>query len=92
MVALTKTQWGNIISATADNVEHFLYIKKDVGNVAVREFQEVENRQHMKAVVLAPPLSRCLCLIQVPKLASGHISFDEVGPELPVDKARASSG
>ena len=24
--------------------------------------------------------------IQVPKLASGHISFEEVGPELPVEK------
>ncbi len=26
------------------------------------------------------------------KLASGHISFDEVGPELPVDKNSRASG
>ena len=81
MVALTKT--GQYI-VTPDNGT-LSYIKKDVGSVAVREISEVENRCSNTELSYTFH-GRDVYAYTGAKLASGHISFEEVGPELPVDK------
>ena len=81
VVALTKT--GQYI-VTPDNGT-LSYIKKDVGIVAVREISEVENRCSNTELSYTFH-GRDVYAYTGAKLASGHISFEEVGPELPVDK------
>lgn len=80
VVALTET--GQYI-VTPDNGT-LSYIKKHVGIKAVREISEVENRR--KNTELSYTFhGRDVYAYTGAKLASGHISFDEVGPELSVD-------
>ena len=80
VVALTQT--GQYI-VTPDNGT-LSYIKKHVGIKAVREISEVENRR--KNTELSYTFhGRDVYAYTGAKLASGHISFDEVGPELSVD-------
>ncbi|MEY8435953.1 S-adenosyl-l-methionine hydroxide adenosyltransferase family protein [Streptococcus hyointestinalis] len=80
VVALTQT--GQYI-VTPDNGTLY-YIKKHVGIKAVREISEVENRR--KNTELSYTFhGRDVYAYTGAKLASGHISFDEVGPELSVD-------
>lgn len=80
VVALTQT--GQCI-VTPDNGT-LSYIKKHVGIKAVREISEVENRR--KNTELSYTFhGRDVYAYTGAKLASGHISFDEVGPELSVD-------
>ena len=80
VVALTQT--GQFI-VTPDNGT-LSYIKKHVGIKAVREISEVENRR--KNTELSYTFhGRDVYAYTGAKLASGHISFDEVGPELSVD-------
>lgn len=80
VVALTET--GQYI-VTPDNGT-LSYIKKHVGITAVREISEVENRR--KNTELSYTFhGRDVYAYTGAKLASGHISFDEVGPELSVD-------
>lgn len=80
VVALTQT--GQYI-VTPDNGT-LSYIKKHVGIKAVREISEVENRR--KNIELSYTFhGRDVYAYTGAKLASGHISFDEVGPELSVD-------
>ncbi len=80
VVALTET--GQYI-VTPDNGT-LSYIKKHVGITAVREISEVENRR--KNTELSYTFhGRDVYVYTGAKLASGHISFDEVGPELSVD-------
>lgn len=80
VVALTQT--GQHI-VTPDNGT-LSYIKKHVGIKAVREISEVENRR--KNTELSYTFhGRDVYAYTGAKLASGHISFDEVGPELSVD-------
>lgn len=81
VVALTKT--GQYI-VTPDNGT-LSYIKKDVGIVAVREISEVENRCSNTELSYTFH-GRDVYAYTGAKIASGHISFEEVGPELPVDK------
>ena len=81
MVALTKT--GQYI-VTPDNGT-LSYIKKVVGIEAVREISEVENRRSNTELSYTFH-GRDVYAYTGAKLASGHISFEEVGPELPVDK------
>lgn len=80
VVALTQT--GQYI-VTPDNGT-LSYIKKHVGIQAVREISEVTNRrentQHSYTFH-----GRDVYAYTGAKLASGHITFEEVGPELPVD-------
>lgn len=60
------------------------YIKKHVGIKAVREISEVKNRR--KNTELSYTFhGRDVYAFTGAKLASGHISFEEVGPELSVD-------
>ena len=80
VVALTQT--GQYI-VTPDNGT-LSYIKKHVGIKAVREISEVENRR--KNTELSYTFhGRDVYAYTGAKLASGQISFDEVGPELSVD-------
>ena len=80
VVALTQT--GQYI-VTPENGT-LSYIKKHVGIKAVREISEVENRR--KNTELSYTFhGRDVYAYTGAKLASGHISFDEVGPELSVD-------
>ena len=81
VVALTKT--GQYI-VTPDNGT-LSYIKKVVGIEAVREISEVENRRSNTELSYTFH-GRDVYAYTGAKLASGHISFEEVGPELPVDK------
>ena len=81
VVALTKT--GQYI-VTPDNGT-LSYIKKVVGIVAVREISEVENRRSNTELSYTFH-GRDVYAYTGAKLASGHISFEEVGPELPVYK------
>ena len=81
MVALTKT--GQYI-VTLDNGT-LSYIKKDVGIVAVREISEVENRRSNTELSYTFH-GRDVYAYTGAKLASGDISFEEVGPKLSVDK------
>lgn len=80
VVALTKA--GQYI-VTPDNGT-LSYIKKHVGIAAVREISEVANRrantEHSYTFH-----GRDVYAYTGAKLASGHISFEEVGPELAVD-------
>ena len=73
MVALTKT--GQYI-VTPDNGT-LSYIKKDVGIVAVREISEVENRCSNTELSYTFH-GRDVYAYTGAKLASGHISFEEM--------------
>ncbi|MBO4112221.1 SAM hydrolase/SAM-dependent halogenase family protein [Streptococcus suis] len=81
VVALTKQ---NHYIVTPDNGT-LSFIKKYVGIKAVREISEVANRrantEHSYTFH-----GRDVYAYTGAKLASGHISFEEVGPELSVDK------
>ncbi|MGU7943517.1 SAM hydrolase/SAM-dependent halogenase family protein [Streptococcus suis] len=81
VVALTKQ---NHYIVTPDNGT-LSFIKKYVGIKAVREISEVPNRrantEHSYTFH-----GRDVYAYTGAKLASGHISFEEVGPELSVDK------
>ncbi|MBP2622780.1 SAM hydrolase/SAM-dependent halogenase family protein [Streptococcus oricebi] len=80
VVALTAT---NQYIVTPDNGT-LSFIKKHVGIQAVREISEVVNRrkdtEHSYTFH-----GRDVYAYTGAKLASGHISFEEVGPELPVE-------
>lgn len=80
VVALTS---HNQYIVTPDNGT-LSYIKKHVGVVAVREISEVANRrantEHSYTFH-----GRDVYAYTGAKLASGHISFEEVGPELSVE-------
>lgn len=80
VVALTS---ANQYIVTPDNGT-LSYIKKHVGIKAVREISEVANRrantEHSYTFH-----GRDVYAYTGAKLASGHISFEEVGPELSVD-------
>lgn len=60
------------------------YIKKHVGIKAIREISEVKNR-HKNTEYSYTFHGRDVYAFTGAKLASGHISFEEVGPELPID-------
>ncbi|HEM4031207.1 TPA: S-adenosyl-l-methionine hydroxide adenosyltransferase family protein [Streptococcus suis] len=81
VVALTEQ---NHYIVTPDNGK-LSFIKKYVGIKAVREISEVANRrantEHSYTFH-----GRDVYAYTGAKLASGHISFEEVGPELSVDK------
>lgn len=81
VVALTEQ---NHYIVTPDNGT-LSFIKKHVGIKAVREISEVANRrantEHSYTFH-----GRDVYAYTGAKLASGHISFEEVGPELSVDK------
>ncbi|MBS7901055.1 S-adenosyl-l-methionine hydroxide adenosyltransferase family protein [Streptococcus suis] len=81
VVALTEQ---NYYIVTPDNGT-LSFIKKYVGIKAVREISEVANRrantEHSYTFH-----GRDVYAYTGAKLASGHISFEEVGPELSVDK------
>ena len=86
VVALTKT--GQYI-VTPDNGT-LSYIKKNVGIVAVREISEVENRRSNTELSYTFH-GRDVYAYTGARLASGHISFEDVGPELPVENVRFGS-
>ncbi len=79
VVALTKT---NQYIVTPDNGT-LSYIKKHVGIKAIREISEVENRRENTAYSYTFH-GRDVYAYTGAKLASGHISFEDVGPELSV--------
>lgn len=81
VVALTET--GQYI-VTPDNGT-LSYIKKHVGIKAIREISEVENRRKNTEHSYTFH-GRDVYAYTGAKLASGHISFEAVGPELSVDK------
>ncbi|WP_049507834.1 SAM hydrolase/SAM-dependent halogenase family protein [Streptococcus anginosus] len=61
------------------------FIKKHVGILAIREISEVENRR--KNTEHSYTLhGRDVYAYTGAKLASGHITFEEVGPELSIDE------
>lgn len=60
------------------------YIKTDVGIKAIREISEVKNRRQNTEYSYTFH-GRDVYAYTGAKLASGHITFEEVGPELPVD-------
>ena len=60
------------------------YIKKHVGIKAVREISEVKNRRDNTELSYTFH-GRDVYAFTGAKLASGHISFEDVGPELSVD-------
>ncbi|MBM7636853.1 SAM hydrolase/SAM-dependent halogenase family protein [Streptococcus saliviloxodontae] len=80
VVALTKT--GHYI-VTPDNGT-LSYIKQNIGIEAVREISEVENRRRNTELSYTFH-GRDVYAYTGAKLASGHISFDEVGPLLSVE-------
>ena len=80
----TVEYWTGQYIVTPDNGT-LSYIKKVVGIVAVREISEVENRRSNTELSYTFH-GRDVYAYTGAKLASGHISFEEVGPELPVDK------
>ncbi|MFS1664372.1 S-adenosyl-l-methionine hydroxide adenosyltransferase family protein [Streptococcus sp. zg-JUN1979] len=80
VVALTKT---NQFIVTPDNGT-LSYIKQHVGIKAVREISEVENRRQNTEHSYTFH-GRDVYAYTGAKLASGHISFEEVGPELSVE-------
>lgn len=59
------------------------YIKKHVGIKAIREISEVKNRRKNTEYSYTFH-GRDVYAFTGAKLASGHISFEEVGPELPI--------
>ena len=61
------------------------FIKKHVGIVAIREISEVANRRQNTEYSYTFH-GRDVYAYTGAKLASGHISFEEVGPELSVDQ------
>ena len=79
---VAKTKKGQYI-VTPDNGT-LSFIKKHVGIEAIREISEVENRrkdtEHSYTFH-----GRDVYAYMGAKLASGHISFEEVGPELKVE-------
>lgn len=80
VVALTD---NNQYIVTPDNGT-LSYIKKHIGINAIREISEVKNRR--KNTELSYTFhGRDVYAYTGAKLASGHISFEEVGPELSVD-------
>lgn len=60
------------------------YIKRHVGIKAIREISEVKNRRKNTEYSYTFH-GRDVYAFTGAKLASGHISFEEVGPELPID-------
>ncbi|MGT2926064.1 SAM hydrolase/SAM-dependent halogenase family protein [Streptococcus cuniculipharyngis] len=80
VVALTEQ---NHYIVTPDNGT-LSYIKKHVGIKAVREISEVKNRRQDTEHSYTFH-GRDVYAYTGAKLASGHISFEEVGPELSVD-------
>ena len=61
------------------------FIKKHVGIVAIREISEVENRRKNTEHSYTFH-GRDVYAYTGAKLASGHITFEEVGPELNIDE------
>ncbi|MEY8701087.1 SAM hydrolase/SAM-dependent halogenase family protein [Streptococcus ferus] len=80
VVALTQK---NQYIVTPDNGT-LSYIKKHVGIKAVREISEVKNRRDNTELSYTFH-GRDVYAFTGAKLASGHISFEDVGPELSVD-------
>ena len=80
VVALTQK---NQYIVTPDNGT-LSYIKKHVGIRAVREISEVKNRRDNTELSYTFH-GRDVYVFTGAKLASGHISFEDVGPELSVD-------
>ncbi|EHJ56292.1 hypothetical protein HMPREF9318_01113 [Streptococcus urinalis FB127-CNA-2] len=81
VVALTE---NNQYIVTPDNGT-LSYIKKHIGIKAIRGISEVENRR--KNTELSYTFhGRDVYAFTGAKLASGHISFEEVGPELSVEE------
>ncbi len=80
VVALTQK---NQYIVTPDNGT-LSYIKKHVGIRAVREISEVKNRRDNTELSYTFH-GRDVYAFTGAKLASGHISFEDVGPELSVD-------
>ncbi|KXT75750.1 SAM hydrolase/SAM-dependent halogenase family protein [Streptococcus sp. DD12] len=80
VVALTEK---NQYIVTPDNGT-LSFIKKHVGIKAVREISEVENRRNNTELSYTFH-GRDVYAFTGAKLASGHISFEEVGPELAVN-------
>lgn len=79
---VTLTQKNQYI-VTPDNGT-LSYIKKYVGIKAVREISEVKNRRDNTELSYTFH-GRDVYAFTGAKLASGHISFEDVGPELSVD-------
>ena len=63
----------------------FSFIKKHVGILAIREISEVENRRKNTEHSYTFH-GRDVYAYTGAKLASGHITFEEVGPELSIDE------
>lgn len=80
VVALTEK---NHFIVTPDNGT-LSFIKKHVGIKAVREISEVQNRREHTELSYTFH-GRDVYAFTGAKLASGHIQFEEVGPELSVD-------
>lgn len=80
VVALTEK---NQYIVTPDNGT-LTYIKKHIGIKAIREISEVENRRKNTEFSYTFH-GRDVYAYTGAKLASGHISFEEVGPELSVE-------
>ena len=80
VVALTE---NNQYIVTPDNGT-LTYIKTHVGIKAIREISEVKNRRQNTEYSYTFH-GRDVYAYTGAKLASGHITFEEVGPELPVD-------
>ncbi|MGT2961195.1 SAM hydrolase/SAM-dependent halogenase family protein [Streptococcus caballi] len=80
VVALTES---NQFIVTPDNGT-LSYIKNHVGIKAIREISEVKNRRRNTEYSYTFH-GRDVYAYTGAKLASGHISFEEVGPELSVD-------
>ncbi|MDY3024043.1 MAG: SAM-dependent chlorinase/fluorinase, partial [Streptococcus hyovaginalis] len=81
VVALTEQ---NQYIVTPDNGT-LSHIKRHIGIKAVREISEVANRRKNTEHSYTFH-GRDVYAYTGAKLASGHISFEEVGPELPVDQ------
>ncbi|MGT2801727.1 hypothetical protein SAMN02910293_01401 [Streptococcus henryi] len=80
VVALTESDQFIV---TPDNGT-LSYIKKHVGIKAIREISEVKNRRENTEYSYTFH-GRDVYAYTGAKLASGHISFEEVGPALPID-------
>jgi hypothetical protein len=80
VVALTESDQFIV---TPDNGT-LSYIKKHVGIKAIREISEVKNRRENTEYSYTFH-GRDVYAYTGAKLASGHISFEEVGPVLPID-------
>ncbi|MGT2948983.1 SAM hydrolase/SAM-dependent halogenase family protein [Streptococcus devriesei] len=80
VVALTEK---NQYIVTPDNGT-LSYIKRHIGIKAVREISEIENRRRNTELSYTFH-GRDVYAFTGAKLASGHIAFEDVGPELPVE-------